>query len=162
MKPDFVSDTGPLISFERIPDGFSILRRMVGTVMVPPQVIDELLPGLPLGSDYLSHHGIGDLVAIEPAPLPPAPTASLDYGERYAISLASAKNLPLLIEDQKARAIAEQLGVPTIGALGVILRARDIGALAANDAEACVEALYRHQRISHVLFKMALTRIKGH
>lgn len=30
-----VSDTGPLISFEKIEGGFSLLRRMVGSVLIP-------------------------------------------------------------------------------------------------------------------------------
>lgn len=96
---DVVSDTGPLISFERIPDGFALMRRIVRTVLIPPEVLAELQSGIAPGTDYLAHHGIGDVIRVEPAPPLPREVAGLDIGEQHAITLAVARGLPLLIED---------------------------------------------------------------
>lgn len=155
MMCDVVSDTGPLISFERIPGGFAIMRRIVRIVIIPPQVLEELQSGLPLGDGYLAHHGIGDFIRVEPAPPPPPEVLTLDTGERYAI-------LPLLVEDRKARLVADRLGLKSTGALGMILAARETGRLSTVEAKACIEALHQSGRISGHLQDMALARVTGH
>jgi predicted nucleic acid-binding protein len=162
MMRDVVSDTGPLISFERIPGGFAIMRRIVRIVIIPPQVLEELQSGFPLGADYLTRHGIGDFIRVEPAPPPPPAVLTLDTGERYAISLAVARNLPLLVEDRKARLIADRLGLKSTGALGMILAACETGRLSTMEAKACIEALHQSGRISGHLQDMALARVTGH
>ena len=83
-------------------------------------------------------------------------------GERYAISLAIARNLPLLVEDRKARLIADQLSLKRTGALGMILAARETGRLSTVEARASIEALHQSGRISGHLQDMALARITGH
>jgi hypothetical protein len=39
-----VSDTGPLISFEKLPDGFSVLKALFSKLSIPPEVLQELQP----------------------------------------------------------------------------------------------------------------------
>lgn len=83
-------------------------------------------------------------------------------GERYAISLAVARNLPLLVEDRKARLAADRLGLRSTGALGMILAAREAGRLSTMEAKAGIEALHQSGRISGHLQDMALARVIGH
>lgn len=54
----------------------------------------------------------------------------LDEGESYAIALAmELGNLPIILDDKKARRIAKQLGLQVIGTLGVLLRAKQMGVI---------------------------------
>lgn len=44
----------------------------------------------------------------------------LDRGESEAILLAKSIHLPLIIDEKKGRRVANQMGVPIIGLLGII------------------------------------------
>ena len=37
-----VSDTGPLISLERLTDGFAFIRRLYDQIVIPPAVLEEV------------------------------------------------------------------------------------------------------------------------
>ncbi len=60
---EVVSDTGPLISFEKLPNGFALLRKLCHQVLIPEQVLKELELGLP-GANYLQTYAIGDWVHV--------------------------------------------------------------------------------------------------
>lgn len=87
-----VSDTGPLISLEKIAGGYRFIRRLYDRLLVPPAVLKELAAGA-FESEvaYLKHHEIGDLIEVrlssqtEPEG---AVMRRLDEGERRAIHLA--------------------------------------------------------------------------
>ncbi len=162
MMRDYVSDTGPLISFERIPGGFALLRRLVGGIFVPPQVIEELVAVLPLGTDYLTHYGIGDFVRVEAAPPPPPATHGLDDGESHALSLAIARGLPLLIEERQGREVAAELGLETSGAVGLLLHAWKSRAVTTGEAERHAHALFHGKRINHTLLEALLAQLRAH
>lgn len=162
MMREYVSDTGPLISFERIPGGFALLRRLVGGIIVPPQVIEELVAVLPLGTDYLAHYGIGDFVHVETAPPPPPATDGLDDGERHALSLAIAWGLPLLIEERQGREVAAALGLETSGAVGLLMHAWRSRIISAGEAERHAQALLHGRRINHTLLDALLAQLRAH
>ena len=42
-KREVVSDTGPLISLERLPDGHQWMQELYTGIVMPPSVTDELL-----------------------------------------------------------------------------------------------------------------------
>lgn len=157
-----VSDTGPLISFEKIEGGFSFLRKIVGTVFIPPQVYMELTAGFSADHSYFDHFGIADLVQIVEAPLPPAAANGLDEGERYAIALALSRGVPLLIEERLGREVARQIGIPTSGAVGLLLSGWQDRLISSEEAETCLYGLLRAGRINRALLDMALSRIQGH
>lgn len=157
-----VSDTGPLISFEKIEGGFSFLRRMVGTVLIPPQVYMELTAGFQAGRSYFDHFGIADLVRIVEAPLPPAAANGLDEGERYAIALALSQGIPLLIEERQGREVAGQIGIHTSGSVGLFLAAWQDRLISTEEAEGAFQGLFRAGRINRSLLDMCLARILGH
>ena len=88
---EIASNTGPLITIERLPNGFSLMKSLYRHIFIPPQVMSELLFGTQRYSDeeeYLAHHNISEFLVIENAPEPPSDIEYLETGEKYAISLA--------------------------------------------------------------------------
>jgi len=158
---NYVSDAGPLISFERIPEGFSLLRRLARAVVIPQQVYEELAAGIPLGHDYLAHFGIADFVEVVRAPGPLPGTGNLHDGECYAIALASARRLPLLIEERHGHAVAERLGLTPIGSVGLLLDGLQRDILTRPEAERSVQALFLGKRINRDLLEALLKRIRA-
>lgn len=154
-----VSDTGPLISLEKISGGFSLLRSLFDRVLVPPQVVEELRGDGRFGDDYLLHHGLSGFIHIVEAPLPSSSLASLDTGERYAISLALERRLPLLIEDRRGRRLARMHGLVTNGAAGLVGVAALGGLVTAVEARRLLDELVAADRISAALRDQLIDRV---
>jgi predicted nucleic acid-binding protein len=149
----FASNTGPCISLEKLDGGFDLLRVIGCRIVIPPQVLEELTEGRRPGSDYISDFSIADIVQVDTPPKPDAALDALDYGERYAISLASARKLPLLIEDRQGRDIARRIGIEVSGIAGLILFAQWQGALPMDRASQHLEALHTGGRINKKLLE---------
>ena len=54
----------------------------------------------------------------------------LDAGELSAIVLAGARGATVLLDERRGRAAATALGLPVLGTLGLLVRARDAGLVA--------------------------------
>lgn len=106
MSPDppprqIVSDTGPLISLEKITGGYRFIRCLYDRLVVPPAVMNELVAG-PFESKeaYLHHFDAEDLVVVKERSEASATedlerkTEHLDEGEQQAICLALERELP--------------------------------------------------------------------
>lgn len=93
---------------------------------MPPVVADEITPSLKVRLSWIT---VRPLAAhIEPRVL----RATLDLGERDAISLAIEQSARLIIlDDLAARKMAEGVGLPVVGTLGILVRAKQRGLLAA-------------------------------
>ncbi|MGE5506204.1 MAG: hypothetical protein ACM31L_17415 [Actinomycetota bacterium] len=154
MTPEWACDTGPLISFERIPEGFDLLRRLAGRIIIPLQVEAEL--------GYAARDRIGDFVEVVHAPDPPSEAAGLHDGERFAIALAVSRGVPLLIEERDGRAVAERLGLRPIGAVGLILDGWERRIVTGIQAADCFRALLAGRRISQRLLDALLERVVVH
>jgi hypothetical protein len=152
----YVADTGPLISFERIPDGFPLLRRLVEAIIVPPEVIEELTAGETPPANYLERHAIIDLVTVERAPPPSLAMSGLHAGEAAAVALALARKLPLLIEERQGRQVASALGIETTGTVGLLLYAHAARIITKKEAADSAHALLQGKRISRKLFEALL------
>lgn len=153
---EIVSNTGPLITLERLPGGYDLMRRLYRRILIPPQVLAELAAGLTATMDYLEHHHIQDLVAVEGAPDPAPQLARLDEGERYAIALALARRLPLLIEDRLGRELASREGLIVSGIAGQILMAHYRGILTVTAAREQFQRLYEVRRINRQLLQQMI------
>lgn len=123
-----VSDTSPVRALQHL--GLAhLLRDLFGTVLIPPAVAAELTDpaaGVP---------------PIDPLTLPAvrvqAPTdadlladlmARLDPGEAEALCLAvEVRASAVLIDESAVRKHAARLGLAPLGALGVLVRAKDAG-----------------------------------
>lgn len=134
-----VSDTGPLVSLEKVAGGFQFLRLMTDRVLVPEAVLLEAGAKLPNPESYLADHGIADLTevvrGIDVARVAAMPgSRPLHRGELEALALAHDRGLPVLLEDGDARKVAKVAGLKFVGIGGLVLAAarRD----AVNRAEA--------------------------
>jgi uncharacterized protein len=122
-----ISDTSAITSLLQIGKE-SILQRLFHEVTIPPAVRDELL---------IFHNDLPGFLTVKALAYPERAREfipALDKGEAEAIALA-IETFPdyLLIDDFAAREVAIAKGLPVIGLLGVLIRAKreaKIGSLA--------------------------------
>jgi len=121
-----VCDTGPLISLEKLANGYQFIRLLFDTLIVPPAVLEEVSQGEFTNTErYLNYYKINDLIQRRDVTdistsIPQA--ERLHLGELQAIQLAKSLNLPLLIEEAAGREIAQQLDIPISGIAGQIIK----------------------------------------
>lgn len=159
-QSEAVSDTGPLISLEKLPNGFAILKALFRRVSIPPEVLQELQAGS-AGKDYLRDQGLEDFVQVlagdrswdRPG------SRDLDAGERAAIDLAVTKRCPLLIEERLGRRLALEAGVPVMGAAGLVRIAYGRGVLSMSGAAEALQGLHTAGRIGKQLLTTILADI---
>ena len=116
MKEPIVSDSTCLIGLERIGE-LDILPDLFEPIMIPSEVEREF------GSNFSwlkTENLTSNLLAT-------ALRLVVDAGEAEAIALASEKNCLLISDDKQARAAAKRLGIPVIGTIGVLVRAKQNG-----------------------------------
>ena len=110
-----------------------LLLDLFGRVVIPEQVAREFLR---LAVADQRFGGLSVPTWIEILPQPPFASASmltarLDPGEAAAIALCASLGADaLLIDESLGRKVAAQMGLRTIGILGVLLEARRRGLLA--------------------------------
>jgi len=128
-----VSDSGPIISFARA-DYLNLLRQLFQEIIIPEAVYEEIaiIGGGRAGAkeviigEWIRKRKVGNQLNVNRLP------AILGLGEREAIILAQELNAALLIDDRKAREVAEKNGVSCFGSLRVLKEAKDrklIGAI---------------------------------
>ena len=118
-----VSDASPLIALQQI-ERLDLLETIFGSLVIPPAVAREAA-NVPLG----------DWIAIRSlqGPLPPLVTrAGLGPGESESIGVALEAGADrVILDDRPARRLAEALGIPVIGTLGILLAAKRKGLITA-------------------------------
>ena len=129
-----VADSGPLIALARL-DLLGLPPRYFDSVLVTSSVWLEITrkPG-PNEAARFSSAAENHLFRVVPDPtaIPAALLrTSIDAGERSAIALAIEREATLLLDDRRARRIAVVSGRPVIGTLGLLVRAREVGFVAA-------------------------------
>lgn len=157
-----VSNTGPLISLEKLRQGYDFIRRLYDTIIIPPGVLDEVAEGQFANPHaYLQHYGIVDLIEVRPvsrsARLPEA--ARLHVGEVQAIQLARELALPLLIEETVGRRVAWSLGISISGIAGQILKAFHQGSITAQETRNTLLELLQAGRINRTIYEALLADI---
>lgn len=129
-----LADSGPLIALARL-DLLGLPAVFFESVIVTSTVWEEVtrLPR-PVETQRLTSALNSKLFQIQPDPLQ-IPEAllisSIDAGERTAIALALELNASLLIDERKGRRVARQFGCPIVGTIGLLLRAKESGHIAA-------------------------------
>lgn len=154
MPRTIVSDTGPIITLEKLPGGFDLLRKLYDQIQIPQQVATELADGFEDSTTYLDHFGIADfcqIVAVE-VPKSDSELATLDSGEQAAIVLAQNNGLPLLIEERAGRQVAKSRSLQFSGIAGQVLKAFRVELLSRAEAEEMLRDLYEANRINRRLF----------
>lgn len=151
MARRIVSDTGPLISLEKLTGGFRFMRKLYDAVLIPPAVLRELAQGpFESAEAYLAHYDVADFLEVKNASSSSvqAQTEHLDEGERQAIQLAVDEALPLLIEEQAGRKTAQSLGLPLSGIAGQLRKGFQEGVLSADEAKLRLGELLHAGRIN--------------
>ncbi len=118
-----VSNTTPFIALASV-DLLGLLPAIYSSIIVPEAVLEELRVGGPIKVPDISKY---DWINIVPNNIGPIDQYlfQLDYGERQAIihSLEIDADL-VLLDDAKARNIAEYFGIKVKGTLGVLVEAK--------------------------------------
>ena len=146
--PPVVSNSSPLIALEQI-GNLSLLQKLFATVSIPPAVTREttsvVLP--PWITESSLTQPIGPQIL----------RASLGPGESETLSLALEVGARwIILDDRPARRLAEALGLPVIGTLGVLLASKRRGFLSA--VRPCIDALMNHEfRIAPDLYERVLS-----
>ena len=151
-----VSNTGPLISVEKLTQGYDFIRRLYDKVIIPPTVFEEVAAGqFATPEEYLQHYAISDLIEVRTvSQLQELPeTERLHEGETQAIQLALELQLPLLIEETVGRRVAQSVGIQISGIAGQIIKAFRQDLIAATEAQNKLSELLRGGRINRKIYE---------
>ncbi len=123
-----IADAGPLIALSRV-ISLSLLTDIFGAVWLTETVLAECTakPNRPEGSVILAAVKAGWL-SVRPD-TPSTQSWNLDPGESSAIAVALQMQARVLMDDRAGRKVAHGLGLRIIGALGVLVRAKQLGKL---------------------------------
>lgn len=143
-----VSNSSPLIALEQL-ERLNLLERIFGTVLVLPAVAKEVAPTVTL-PDWVKEQTLSQAIGSQIL------SASLGAGESEALSLALEMKASLVILDERpARRLAQALGVPVVGTLGLLLRAKRLGLIPALKPQ--LGALLQYDfRMSPALYERVL------
>lgn len=155
-----VADSSPLIGLARIGQ-LDILRKLASRVVMPPAVREEITlhrreaPGAAAirQATWIEVEAPNDL-EVEPLAI------LLDRGEAEAIALA--QRLPdatLLLDDARARRVAERLAIRRIGTVGLLRRGKIAGLIPA--VKPLIEALMANGIYIHRLLIDAVLKDLG-
>ena len=115
-----VTNSACLIGLERI-----------GRLDLLPQVYPTLLAPTAVQTEVGINPSWLQIQTVTNSALVTTLRTQIGAGESEAIALALELNqLPVLLDDKKARRIAQQLGLTVIGTVGTLLRAKQQGAIA--------------------------------
>jgi predicted nucleic acid-binding protein len=127
-----ISNAGPLIALEQIVH-LDLLKGLFSAVLIQPAVAREIAPTVRLPA------WVSELALTQPIG-PQILRTVLGPGESEAISLALEIGVQWVILDERpARRLAQALGRPVIGTLGVLRASKRRGLLPA--VRPCVDAL---------------------
>ena len=157
-----VSNTGPLISLEKLSQGYDLIRRLYDKLIVPLVVLEEVAAGqFATPGEYLQHYAISNLIEMRtvsrPHELPEA--ERLHEGETQAIQLALELRLPLLIEETVGRGVAQSVGLQISGIAGQIIKAFRQGILSATEAQDNLSELLGAGRINRKIYEALLAAL---
>lgn len=125
--------TSPINNLAAI-DRICFLHQIYGTVLIPEAVYRELTdPNFPVAGatevrtlDWIQTQTVSDRTIVE------ALSNELDIGEAEAIALAVEIQADrVLIDERRGRTIASRLNLPYTGILGILVEAKNQGAIAA-------------------------------
>ena len=119
VKIAAVVDSACLIGLERI-GRLDLLPALLEPIFAPPAVNHEF-GALP---DWMTVEQPADAGMVAALRL------LIDPGESEAIVLAYEKGLRIILDDLKAREVARRLGVAVTGTVGLLLKAKQEGAIA--------------------------------
>ncbi len=154
----FVSDTGALITLEKLDKGYELIRKVIDRIVIPSAVFEELTYGYSSPNDYLIKYGIEDFIEIADPDLKISIDGFNDLhgGEQEAIRLSKQLKLPLLIEEKDGRSVAQRVGLEISGIAGQVLKLHRMELISNSDYNELLSKLYQKGRISKVMYQKLL------
>lgn len=143
-----ISNASPLIALEQI-GHLDLLKGLFSAVVIPPAVVREIAPTVRLPA-WVSERALAQPIG------PQILRTALGPGESEAISLALEIGAQWVILDERpARRLAQALGLPVIGTLGILVASKRRGLLPA--VRPCLDVLVNVGfHISPVLYDLVL------
>lgn len=117
MPERAIIDTSVLIALERI-NILDVLCSIYSHIILPEAVVSEF--GTPSLDCYSSEKVKSPMVRLLVLDL------NLGRGEAESIALASESGSRLVLDDLKARKVAENLGLKVTGTIGILLKAESL------------------------------------
>jgi predicted nucleic acid-binding protein len=118
MPKTIISDTSCFIILTNIGE-LDLLHKVYGQIITTPDIADEYSEELP---EWV------EIVAVTDKFRQQILEMQIDKGESSAIALAlETPNSTIILDDNKARKIAEKLGITFTGTIGVIIKAKLTG-----------------------------------
>ncbi|KAA0266602.1 MAG: DUF3368 domain-containing protein [Chloroflexi bacterium] len=125
-----VSNTTPLIGLASI-GGLGLLQELFDEVYIPKAVFDETVTfgrGEGRAKQEVSRAAWIHVVEIKDRLAVQVMLDEMDLGEAETIVLASELNADwVLMDEKKGRRKLDQLNIPKIGTLGILLKAKQLG-----------------------------------
>jgi predicted nucleic acid-binding protein len=118
MPKTIISDTSCFIILQNIGE-LDLLHKVYGQIVTTVDIASEYGENLP---EWV------EIVVVKDKYRQQLLEMQIDKGESSAIALAlETPNCSIILDDYKARKIAEQLGIPFTGTIGVIIKAKLTG-----------------------------------
>lgn len=115
MHKTIISDTSCFIILSKIEE-LDLLKKVYGQIVTTTEIVEEYGEKLP---EWVIVENVSDKSKQRILEL------QIDRGESSAIALAlEITNCTLILDDFKARKIAQQLGISFTGTIGVIIKAK--------------------------------------
>ncbi|MBF0474910.1 MAG: hypothetical protein HQK59_03595 [Deltaproteobacteria bacterium] len=156
-----VSNTGPLITLEKMQDGFGFIQKLYDKIIIPPKVLEEVSFRLGDCRLYLQKYNIGNLIEVKSkfSIVRADGIENLHYGEVEAISLAVKLNCGLLIEDNDGRGVAESLGITVSGIAGRVMEALERNIIEKREARSKIDELFHKKRLDSNTHQVLIQKI---
>jgi hypothetical protein len=127
MPEKAIADTSALIALEKI-NLLDVLSKIYSEIILPEAVISEF--GTPAINCYSVRKVESPLVKLL------CDNLNLGKGESEVIALSKDTGVRIIIDDLKARKIAETLGLNIAGTIGILLKAEKLGLIESAYAKA--------------------------
>ena len=160
-----VSDTTPIISLMKIGQ-LNLIEKLFGEIKIPKAVYTELISNPRFkeeakqiqDSAFIRYTIVEDIKSVELL----RRATGLDLGESEAIILSDSCGADLLLMDEnKGRQVARQMGLHLMGTVGMLRVAYEEKMLSYQEIIDCIEALRENGRhISDRLFRQLLESIQ--
>ncbi len=159
-----ISDTTPIISLIKAGQ-IDILEKLYGKVFIPEAVYKELTDNalfvdeakIVKSASYLITETVLNTMAVKIL----REVSGLDAGESEAIVSYGEKGADLLlIDENKGRKVAKQMGVRHIGTVGLLVSACKEGYITPEEVEKCLDVMRNGKiRLSRVLCNKVLEQV---
>lgn len=159
-----VSDTTPLISLMKIGQ-LKLIYQLFGEIQIPEAVFKELVSNKKFSeesrqiqeSSFIKKVKVTDVKSVDLL----RRSTALDAGESEAIILSdSVKADVLLMDEVKGRKIAQQMGIPLMGTIGMLIVAYNARLLSKEEIQACINILKNTGRhISDKLYSQLMHKL---